>query len=212
MKTLIIDTTRNNMFVGLMYENKQFVAQVKGIGRHNETLLPTINKLLNENNLSIRDIECVAVNVGAGSFTGIRVGVSTVKAFACAMPKLKCVSFNTLEILAYSNNVAGEYTAVISAGANNMYVASCEGRKVLSQRHNTIEEFNCSEHKCIVANEEEKNILPITNVVYVSGLKYFELIKQKQQENLYCDANTLEPLYLRLSQAERELIAKNDNK
>lgn len=212
MKTLIIDTTKNKMFVGLMNENNKYIAEVKGIGKHNETLIPTIDRLLSENNLTINQLDCVAVNIGAGSFTGIRVGVSTVKAFAIAIENLKCVSFNTLELLAYSNNVTGDYTAVISAGANNMYVAQCCDRDVISQQHNTFEEFEQTKHNRIVANLEEKDILPINNAEYVSQLKYFELIKQKQQQNMYCDANTLEPLYLRLSQAERELLEKNANK
>ena len=213
MKVLIIDTTKTNMFVGLMNQNKTEVAKVKGLGRHNETLLPCIDALLEESNLKLADIDVVAVNVGAGSFTGIRVGVSTVKAFTDALPTLKCVQFNSLELLAYSNNVEEDYCAIISAGATNLYVANCNGRTVINQCHNTLEEFNQTSCNFIVANQEEKNILPITANYYVKQLKYFELIKQKILNKEFCCASQLEPLYLRLSQAERELEAKeNANK
>ena len=213
MKVLIIDTTKTNMFVGVINNNKKQIAQVKGLGKHNETLLPCIDSLLEKNNLKLSDIDVVAVNVGAGSFTGIRVGVSTVKAFACALPKLKIVQFNSLELLAYSNNVEGEYEAVISAGATNLYVAKCESRKVLEQYHNTLEEFNNSSHNKIVANSEEKNILPVSASEYIEELRYFDLVNKKISNAEYCCASTLEPLYLRLSQAERELEEKqNANK
>ena len=210
MKVLIIDTTKTNMFVGLMNNNKQQVSQVKGLGRHNETLLTCIDNLLTENNLLLSDIDAVAVNVGAGSFTGIRIGVSTVKAFACALPNLKCIKFNSLELLAYSNNVEGEYDAIISAGALNLYVAHCDGRTLLNQFHNTLEEFNESSHKIIVASHEEKSILPVSADYYIEELKYFELVNKKITNNEYCCATTLEPIYLRLSQAERELEAKEN--
>lgn len=213
MKVLIIDTTKTNMFVGLMIENNKQIAQVKGLGKHNETLLPCIDNLLTENNLTLNDVDVVAVNVGAGSFTGIRVGVSTVKGFMCALPNLKCVTFNSLELLAYSSNMEGEYKAVISAGATNLYVANCLNRTVLNQFHNTLEEFNENTYKAIVANIEEKEVLPISANNYVDELKYFDLIAEKVEKNEFCDANSLEPIYLRLSQAERELEAKeNANK
>ncbi len=213
MKVLIIDTTKTNMFVGLLTENAKKIAQVNGLGRHNETLLPCIDKLLEENNLSLNDVNVLAVNVGAGSFTGIRVGVATVKGFACALPQLKCVQFNSLELLAYSNNMEGEYEAVITAGATNMYVAKCCGKVVLNQQHNTLDEFNLNTHNIIVANKEEKHLLPIVANHYVEELKYFDLVQQKINKNEFCCANTLEPLYLRLSQAERELEERqNANK
>ena len=211
MKTLIIDTTKTNMFIGLNNDGNTSIASVEGLGKHNETLLPTIDKLLNENNLTLSNIDCVAVNIGAGSFTGIRVGISTVKAFCSAIQNLKCVAFTSFELLAYSNSEQGEYDAIISAGADNLYVAHCKDRIVIDQHHNTLQEFNETQHNRIVASLEEKDILPVSNLIYVDELKYFDLVNQKINNNEYSNAGTLEPLYLRLSQAERELI-KNENR
>ena len=191
MKTLIIDTTKTDMFVGLTIDQKQSVATQIGFGKHNETLLPSIDKLLDENNITLNDLDCDAVNIGAGSFTGIRVGVSTVKAFCIALKNLKCVAFTSLELLAYSSSATGEYEAVISAGANNMYVAKCFGKEVLNQKHNTFEEFKSENHNTIVANIEEKDVLPIKDLTYVETLKYFDLVNQKIENNQFIDANTL---------------------
>ena len=211
MKTLIIDTTKSNMFVGLKIDDNEYVAKVSGFGKHNETLLPTIDNLLTENNTTLSQIDVVALNIGAGSFTGIRVGVSTVKAFCVALPNLKCVAFTSFELLAYSSSEQNEYEAVISAGADNMYVAKCNGKNVISQQHNTFAEFNETKHNKIVANIEEENVLPISNLTYIKELKYFNLVAEKISNNEFSNANNLEPLYLRLSQAERELQAKNAN-
>ena len=211
MKVLIIDTTRANMVVGLINnEEKEFAIQTEK-GKHNETLLPLVDKLLSKFNLTLKQLDAVAVNIGAGSFTGIRVGVSTVKAFCSAIKTLKCVQFNTLELLAYSSSEATNYTAVISAGASNLYVANCCNKSVVNQFHNTIEEFKKDTHSKIVGLEEEKEILPIQCNNYIKELKYFELVENKFNACEFVDSVNIEPLYLRLSQAERELQQKNDN-
>ena len=49
---------------------------------HSETLLPLINELLSETNIKLQDINLIACDNGPGSFTGIRIGISTVKAIA----------------------------------------------------------------------------------------------------------------------------------
>ena len=211
MKILIIDTTKTNMFVGLKTDEKECVANVTGLGKHNETLLPSIDNLLTQNNLSLAELDAVALNIGPGSFTGIRVGVSTLKAFSVALPNLKCIAFTSFEVLAYSISETKEYEIVLSAGADNMYVAKINGENILEQQHNTLEEFNKISHNLVFANIEEKDVLPIKNLNYIENLKYFDLAKTKFENDEFCDANTLEPLYLRLSQAERELKEKNAN-
>ena len=210
MKILIIDIIRANMFVGLINNEERHIQTIGGLGKHNETLLPTIDKLLTDNSLNLQSLDAVAINIGAGSFTGIRVGVSTVKAFCSALKDLKCIQFNTLELLAYSSNEPAKYSLVISAGATNMYVAECDKKVVLNQYHNTLEEFENVEHQKIIGLEEEKDILPLKEISYINKLKYFDLVEEKFNANQFTSADNLEPLYLRLSQAERELQAKND--
>ena len=63
---------------------------------HSRTLLPMAEDMLKNAELTIRDVDCFAVAQGPGSFTGIRIGVSTVKGLSWACDK-PCVGVSTLE-------------------------------------------------------------------------------------------------------------------
>lgn len=76
---------------------------------HSQTLGPMIKQALRQLGLSMRDMDAVAVTVGPGSFTGVRIGVCTVKglAFPFGTP---CVPFSTMEALALS---AGPFEGLV---------------------------------------------------------------------------------------------------
>ena len=68
---------------------------------HSRTLLPMAEDLLKNAELTMRDIDVFAVAHGPGSFTGIRIGISTVKGLAWASGK-PCVGVSTLEAMAWN--------------------------------------------------------------------------------------------------------------
>src|SRR5215207_3267182 len=72
---------------------------LSGDERTAQMLAPTIQKLLTEAEWSPKSVELVAVTVGPGSFTGLRIGVTTAKAFAYAIGA-DVLGINTLEALA----------------------------------------------------------------------------------------------------------------
>jgi tRNA threonylcarbamoyladenosine biosynthesis protein TsaB len=67
---------------------------------HSEKLLPMIDGILRDASLSLNDIDAVAVSIGPGSFTGLRIGLSTAKGLALAMQKA-IIAVPTLDALAY---------------------------------------------------------------------------------------------------------------
>ncbi len=73
---------------------------------HSRTLLPMAEDLLKNAELSIADVDLFAVAHGPGSFTGVRIGVSTVKGLAWASNK-PCVGVSTLEAMAWHGVAAG---------------------------------------------------------------------------------------------------------
>ena len=79
--------------------------QISGL-THSRTLLPMAEDLLKNAEFKLDDIDVFAVAHGPGSFTGVRIGVSTVKGLAWASGK-KCVGVSTLEALAYNGLAAG---------------------------------------------------------------------------------------------------------
>ena len=100
MKILSIDSTANTSTVALLENDKLlgiYTANTKNT--HSETLLPMVKHLLSTLNVSIQQIDAYAVSNGPGSFTGVRIGVATVKGLAFGKDK-KCVEVSTIEALA----------------------------------------------------------------------------------------------------------------
>ncbi len=93
--------------------------------RHAETLVPVIGELLAHTERSRDEISCVAVDVGPGLFTGLRVGVATAKAVALALG-VGIVTATSLELLAHelaTFGVMGEVAAVLDARRKEVFAA-----------------------------------------------------------------------------------------
>jgi tRNA threonylcarbamoyladenosine biosynthesis protein TsaB len=88
---------------------------------HSVVLMPSINNLLKSSGLSISDVDLFAVTSGPGSFTGVRIGVSTVKGLAFASDKpVMCIS--TLRCLAENlNGFSGIICPIMDARRNQVY-------------------------------------------------------------------------------------------
>ncbi len=95
---------------------------------HSRTLLPMAEDLLKNCELKLRDVDLFAVAQGPGSFTGIRIGVSTVKGLAWASDK-PCVGVSTLEAMAWHGLAAGGLVCpVMDARRSQVYNAMFEIR------------------------------------------------------------------------------------
>lgn len=105
MKILALDTTANTSTVAVL-ENEALLGiyTVNTKNTHSETLLPMVKHLYETLRLTNDDIDAYAVSNGPGSFTGVRIGVATVKGLAFGRNK-PCVEVSTIEALA--NNLDG---------------------------------------------------------------------------------------------------------
>ena len=102
MKILAVDTSSKLCSVAIL-EDTNLIKKLEldnGL-THSETLMPLIKQLLNECELSLNDIDLLVSDIGPGSFTGIRIGVSTCKAFSDSL-NIPCVGVSSLEVLAYN--------------------------------------------------------------------------------------------------------------
>jgi len=96
---LAIETSTRRASVALV-RGPDLVAELSAPERpQSETLLPSIDVLLGQAGLTIHDVDAFAVAIGPGAFTGLRIGVTTAKAFAVAERK-PVVAVSTLEVLA----------------------------------------------------------------------------------------------------------------
>lgn len=192
---------------------------------HSRTLLPMAEDMLKNAELSIKDVDMIAVAHGPGSFTGIRIGVSTVKGLAWAADK-PCVGVSTLEAMAWHGLSAGGYICpVMDARRSQVYNAIFkieDGRPI-----------RVTEDRPIALSELADEVRALNAPVFLVGdgteltRKYFEsagipcvaapenlrwqsawgVAMAASDKPLQTSAD-LNCVYLRLSQAERERLER----
>ena len=188
---------------------------------HSRTLLPMAEDMLKNAELRLSDVDLIAVAYGPGSFTGIRIGVSTVKGLAWAAEK-PCVGVSTLEAMAWHGLAVGGYICpVMDARRSQVYNALFKienGRPV-----------RMTEDRPIALEELAKEVTALGAPVFLVGdgaalcFEYFTAhgvpcvmapdnlrwqdawgVAMAAADKTPGNADELLPVYLRLSQAERE--------
>ena len=188
---------------------------------HSENLLPNIEQLLIFNNDSIKNIDCFAVNVGPGSFTGIRIGVATIKAFMVALNK-PCIIFNSFDMLSY-NIKDKDYIITIDSGNNDFYFAIYQNGEMTSINVADFESIiNIAKREdckiyCLKDLEEiitpicERNLFKKMVYVSASNENLIYMIKAKYNNKEFSTIDKLVPIYIKQSQAEVSLNDKIKN-
>ena len=186
MNYLIIDTTSISLTIIVGNGDKAEVLFENNKGKHNPVIMNKIDALLTKCNMDIRDIDVFGCVVGAGSFTGIRIAVNIINAFA-SVRNAKLVSIDTFEMIAYGKS---NVMALIEARKDVYYCAVYENGKLLRRGEYLQADIDiCSTEKVF-----RKNIDYSENLI--------KILLEKVENNNY--VNQLEPLYLKKSQAERE--------
>ena len=102
MKILAVETSSKVCSVALAEDDKLIKEEIlEDENTHSVKLMPLIDKLLSETNNKLEDVDLFAVDKGPGSFTGIRIGIATIKAFMDVTNK-KGIGITSLETLAYN--------------------------------------------------------------------------------------------------------------
>ncbi len=123
MNILALETTDRVASVALLTETCCREKRIESPLRHEETVMPAVDQLLAEAGLVPAGLTALAVDVGPGSFTGVRIGVCHGNAMAMAMG-LPVVSVNALEALAFPLlGGSGPVAAIIDARNGNGYGA-----------------------------------------------------------------------------------------
>lgn len=123
MKILSINTSSNICGVAVLEDTtllKQ-INQDNGL-THSENLMPLIKNLLQSLNLTLKDIELIVCDNGPGSFTGIRIGIATAKAFSDSLG-IPTIGVSSLEGLVYNVQENALICPLIDARKNNCYWA-----------------------------------------------------------------------------------------
>lgn len=101
MNTLIIDTSTQLSILALTVNEETFSIIENAGTTHSTTMFDSITKLFNNSGITINEVELIGVGIGPGSFTGIRIAVSTARMFAQLLKK-PLVGVNSHEIFASS--------------------------------------------------------------------------------------------------------------
>lgn len=126
MKILSIETSNKICSVAIL-EDKNLIKKIElnnGL-THSETLMPLIKQILEETKLSLSNIDLLVCDIGPGSFTGIRIGIATVKAFTDSL-NIPSVGISSLEGLAYNIKNEGLICSLIDCKNNNCYYSLYE--------------------------------------------------------------------------------------
>ena len=190
---------------------------------HSETLLPLIEKVMDGK--TYNELDAIAVTAGPGSFTGVRIGVATVKGLAFPYD-IPCISVSTLEAIAYNfvdkNTVVCSvmdarrmqfYNALFKA-ENGKITRLCEDRAIsLDDLREELKQYD----NVIVAGDGAElcyNNLNLENTALADEDKRYQNgvgVSKAAENKKTIKADALMPVYLRLSQAERELKLKKEN-
>lgn len=233
---LAIDTSATPVSCAILRDERVLASYFSHTGlTHSQTLMPMIESALGITGIPINELDAIAVSVGPGSFTGVRIGVSAVKGLAFAN-KTPCVPVSTLESMA--ENVrglpfVGIVCCVMDARCGQVYTASYSQDSDGSQQ--------CVKPDEAISIDELKTFLKSTEKSVILVGDGSELCYNRMKEDLpslhlappsirYQSAvgvglaalrsfnagktvvyEQLLPLYLRLPQAERELKERQSN-
>lgn len=109
MKILCIDTSSSDTLLGLYEDERVVLGEKISSSDHAVRLLVSLEQMLQKTGMQLKDIDVFAVVLGPGSFTGLRIGLSTVKGFAYALSK-PAVGINALDALAHSASLEKDVT------------------------------------------------------------------------------------------------------
>lgn len=226
MKILSISTSSKICTASILEDNNLIKEKILDSGlTHSEKLLPLINNLITDCNLSLNDFDLFVCDKGPGSFTGIRIGVSTIIAFKDCF-NTPSYGISSLEALAYNVKTDGLICSLIDAKNFNCYFSFY---RLENEKYTKLGDFGV-DHINIILEQLKSYNEPIT-FVGDGSITYKDIIKSNRNNAIFSSDNDISsynlglaglynyksgnlcdilPLYLRKPQAERMLEEKQN--
>lgn len=230
MKILALESSATAASVALCQEEELIAQSFLHTGlTHSQTLLPMAQRLLADCGLTVGDLDLIAVAAGPGSFTGLRIGVAAAKGLAWAA-QLPCAGCSTLEAMAWNlAGFSGQVCAAMDARRHQVYnarfqVDGAAPRRLTPDRAIALEDLieelkGCDTPQLVVGDGAQLCYDALTAAGIPARLAPPNLRQQtawgvaRQALELARTGQTvspeaLVPVYHRLSQAERERLAR----
>lgn len=175
---------------------------------HSELATVELQKLLKESDSDLKDLTYLAVNIGPGSFTGLRVGLSLVKTLAYSLA-LPVFAVNSLELLAQTKARPGENVFIAIKAVQDQYYAAAYGIGTDGLANPLLEPRS-------LAESELSPMAATCNSVWIEGRTagftphteakdLLDVLSHASFKRPISDWKTVEPLYVRGSEAEEKL-------
>jgi tRNA threonylcarbamoyladenosine biosynthesis protein TsaB len=193
MLTLIIDSATKVLYEALVKDDKVLKeVYVKGQNDHAKNIVKVLSDMLNEFNLETNDLTRIVCGIGPGSYTGVRMGVTVAKMIASFQNK-ELYKISTLKLMASGEN--NKCLALIDARRANSFGALFDENlnEIIPDKLASTESFMKEAHDSVVTETSFK----------VDPIKCIKLAIKHDTPH------SLEPNYLQLTEAERNL---NDKK
>ena len=129
MKILALDTSGPNCSVSIL-ENDKIIGDftINNGTTHSQNLVPMIEQVQSFTNVDLKDMDILACSIGPGSFTGLRIGLATIKGFALSLQK-QVIGVPTLLSLAYNvSYFDGIICSILDARNDNVYAGLYENK------------------------------------------------------------------------------------
>ena len=196
---------------------------------HSQKLMPMIENMLKLSDLDIKEIDAIAICVGPGSFTGLRIGMATAKAMA-HVNNIPLIGVNSLEILGANMDLCNRnICSILDAQRNQVYMNKyiLKDDKITELEEISIkpidellEEISSSNEDWVLVGEavykykekieEISNITipsPANNITKASTLCFVARDKMLSNDQVY-NCYNINPMYIRKSQAEEQYEEK----
>lgn len=227
MGTLAIESSGKTAAIALMREGEAPIERkLNDVGRrHAQTLVSEIDILLREQGMTAGDCSLIAVSIGPGSFTGLRVGVVAAKTLAYAA-RAKLVAVDTFEcIAANSPDSISEVNVIADAQRGGLFVGRYA--RVSSRNWKRVDEIAIVDAENWAISlapgdavsgwgvEKIREFLPAGAIVLEqdywtpNAASVLRIGQALANEGKLADPFTLEPFYLRASAAEEKAAMQN---
>lgn len=203
MKCLLVDTSTKCVNIGVSIDDKLVYSLHKVIDENlSVCCLNLIDEALKSSNLSLQDIDKIFACVGPGSFTGIRIGLTILKVIAWSL-KIDVVPISSLEIMASIPNGSMYNVPFIDARRGNCFTAVYDS------------DLNVVKNDMFVSMDvldSMKNDSSYFVFSYDEDIYDVDLMKviNKHLNDKSINPHELNPNYLKLTEAEENLLKKND--
>ena len=228
---LAFDTVSSSFSIALKKDNNIIEINKENIKNHNEELLPILSNFLEDNKISLNEINCIVMGIGPGSFTAIRIAFSTIKTI-CYAKNIPIIGVSSLETL-YQNIISynGIKLSMIDARKGSIYANIYkDNNKIKENLDLTYEEavnlikdistkddiitlcgdgFSKNESYFIDKLQEYKLNKLDDSYNIIKASKSILISEERYNKRLFDNIFSLNPLYIRKSEAENKLNIKN---